>query len=152
MVSFKAKWLDLLLGIVSIVLLLGVFIISADFPKPHVAQLGASVFPRIIVVILAIVGIYISFQAFGDRTLPKVEIKNAAKVVLSFFILLFYGLFLKSVGFLILTPVFIAALLYLMKFSNVLIDILTSILTTAGIYVIFKILLSVPLPEGLLGF
>jgi len=152
MVSFKVRWLDLFLGILSVVLLVGVFVLSASFPEPHEAQLGAAVFPRIIALILAVVGVYISFRALKKRSDAAVDINNAKKVFISFFILLLYGLFLKKVGFIILTPIFIAVLFFLMKFSNVVINLLTSILTTAGIYVIFKVLLSVPLPEGILGF
>lgn len=151
-VSFKVKWLDLFLGILSIVLLTIVFVLSASFPKPHEAQLGAAVFPRIVALVLAVVGVYILVRAMGKKSDAAVDINNAQKVLLTFFILLLYGLFLKKVGFVILTPVFIAALLFLMKFSNVVTNLLTSILTTAGIYIIFKVLLSVPLPEGILGF
>lgn len=151
-VSFKVKWLDLFLGILSIVLLVIVFVLSASFPEPHEAQLGAAVFPRIIALVLAVVGVYILVRAMGKKSNAAVDINNAQKVFLTFFILLLYGLFLKKVGFVILTPVFIAALLFLMKFSNVVTNLLTSILTTAGIYLIFKVLLSVPLPEGILGF
>jgi hypothetical protein len=152
MVSFKVRWLDLLLGILSIVLLVGVFVLSASFPKPHEAQLGAAVFPRIVALILAVVGVYIAFRALEKKSNATVDINNAKKVFLSFLILLLYGLFLKKVGFIILTPIFIVALFALMKFSNIVINLLTSILTTAGIYIVFRILLSVPLPEGILGF
>jgi putative tricarboxylic transport membrane protein len=152
MVSFKVKWLDLILSLFSIVMFVGVFVLSASFPEPHEAQLGASVFPRIIAIILAVVSIYIAFSSMKKKTQATVKIDNATKVFISFLILLLYGLFLKKVGFIILTPIFIAALLFLMRFSSVLINILTSILTTAGIYIVFKVLLSVPLPEGILGF
>ncbi len=152
MISFKVRWLDLFLGILSIVLLFIVFILSASFPEPHEAQLGAAVFPRIVVLVLAVVGVYIFAQAMGKKNNATVDINNAQKVILSFFILLLYGLFLKKIGFIILTPIFIAVLLFLMRFSNVVINLLTSMLTTAGIYIIFKILLSVPLPEGILRF
>lgn len=152
MVSFKERWLDLFLGVLSIVLLVGVFIMSATFPEPHVAQLGASVFPRIIAVILAVVGIYISVSSLNKKTQRNIGISNASKVFISFLILLLYGLLLKKIGFIILTPVFIAALLFLMRFSSLVVDLLTSVLTTAGIYIVFKVLLSVPLPEGILGF
>jgi CDP-diglyceride synthetase len=152
MISFKVRWLDLFLGILSVALLVVIFALSASFPKPHEGQLGAAIFPRIIALLLAIVGIYISYQAIRRKSSAKVDINSTEKVFLSFLILLLYGLFLKKVGFVILTPVFIAVLLVLMKFSNIMINILTSILTTAGIYIIFKILLSVPLPEGILGF
>ncbi len=80
------------------------------------------------------------------------HIENAKMVFFTFFILLLYGLLVKKAGFLILTPVFIAVLLNIMKYSTIIINLLTSILTTAGIYLVFKIFLSVPLPEGILGF
>jgi hypothetical protein len=152
MVSFKVRWLDLFLGILSVALLVAVFALSASFPEPHEAQLGAAVFPRIVAILLAVVGVYISFRALEKKSGAAIDINNAKKVFFSFLILLLYGLFLKKVGFIILTPVFIAALLFLMKFSNVVINLLTSILTTAGMYVIFRVLLSVPLPEGILRF
>ncbi|HBE46349.1 conserved membrane hypothetical protein [uncultured spirochete] len=152
MVSFKVKWLDLFLGLIGIALLIGVYILSESFPEPHEAQLGASVFPRIVSALLAVVGIFIALQSLKKKSNAELHIENAKMVFFTFFILLLYGLLVKKAGFLILTPVFIAVLLNIMKYSTIIINLLTSILTTAGIYLVFKIFLSVPLPEGILGF
>lgn len=152
MVSFKIKWMDLFIGALSLVLLAGTFALSASFPEPHDAQLGAAVFPRITSALLAVFGVYIAIAALRKRSDASLRIGNAKQVFLALASLLLYGLFLKRVGFVILTPFFIAAILAIMKYSRAIVIALTSILSTAGIYLIFKILLSVPLPEGLLGY
>lgn len=152
MFSFKIRWLDFFIGILGIALFAAVFIFSASFPAPHQAQLGAAVFPRIVVILLAVEALYIALKSFKKTASGSLEIQNASKVALAFITLLAYGLLLKKVGFVILTPIFITLLLMMMKFSRTLINIITALVTTGAIYVVFKLLLSVPLPEGILGF
>ncbi len=152
MFSLKIRWLDLLIGILGAALLLIVFIVSASFPAPHQAQLGASVFPRIIVILLAVIALYIAFTSFRKTSTDSIEIHNASKVALSFILLFAYGLLLKKIGFVILTPIFITLLLVLMKFSRILLNVIAALVTTGAIYVVFRLFLSVPLPEGILGF
>ncbi len=150
MVTVRTKWIDLGVGIASVAMALGVFVLSAGFPEPHDAQLGAAVFPRIVAVALAVFGCSIALRALAGRTTGVVTIANAARVSASFAVLLAYGLLLKRVGFLVLTPLFIASVLGIMRFSRPLRIALVSILSTACIYVLFRLLLSVPLPEGIL--
>jgi len=152
MVSFKTKWLDLFIGAASIVIVVATYMMSASFPEPHEAQLGAAVFPRIVSALLVVFGVFIAVTALRRKGEARVRIGNAKQVFLSLAALLLYGIFLKKAGFLILTPFFIAAVLAIIKYSRAIVIALTSILSTAAIYIIFKMLLAVPLPEGLLGF
>jgi Tripartite tricarboxylate transporter TctB family. len=85
MVSFKVKWLDLFLGLIGIALLIGVYILSESFPEPHEDQLGASVFPRIVSALLAVVGIFIALQSLKKKSNAELHIENAKMVFLLFY-------------------------------------------------------------------
>ena len=63
-------------------------------------------------------------------------------------ICLAYAVLLPAAGFLILTPLLIAGLLWTLQFRRVLPVVLVSVIGTAAIYGLFDILLLVRLPHG----
>lgn len=59
-----------------------------------------------------------------------------------------YAILVNYVGFLILTPLLIAGLLWTLRFRRVVSVILVSLIATALMYGLFDVLLSVRLPHG----
>lgn len=63
---------------------------------------------------------------------------------------LVYAFLLPWIGFLPLTPVLVAALLWILSFRHIRYLVIISISATVFMYLLFDLLLSVRLPEGLL--
>jgi hypothetical protein len=127
-----------------------IFIESAGFPRPHESQLGAAVFPRILAVLLFCFGGLIVLNGRADQ--DHLEINNLGQVLLSLGILVVYGFVLKTIGFLLATPPFIAALLFVLRVRKTTYLLSAAFGATIVIYGVFRVLLAVPLPEGILGF
>jgi len=144
----KLKYIDLLIGIVSVGIAMYVFIESADFPPPHASQLGAAVFPRILAIFILGLGLWVS--ASGWQKKEAILIHHLKEVVICLCMLILYGVTLKQLGFLVTTPIFIAATLYILRLRNIMNLVLLSLGTTGIIFLIFRLLLAVPLPHGLI--
>ena len=67
------------------------------------------------------------------------------------FLILLYFVALTYVGFITSTPVFSAAAMFVLGVRNIKVLILLPVLLTAGTYILFKVILSVNLPVGMLG-
>jgi len=147
--STKIKHIDLIVGLLSVGVALYVFIESASFPLPHQSQLGAAVFPRILVILLVVLGLWIS--ATGMKRKEDATIHHIKEVVLCLFGLIFYGAAIKPLGFLITTPIFIIFTLYILGVRRITSMIIISVGTTGTIFFIFRFLLSVPLPPGIIA-
>lgn len=63
-----------------------------------------------------------------------------------------YVVLIKPLGFVISTFLFLAASMKLLEVKNKKLAVLVPFITAAIIYVVFKILLKVQIPVGILGF
>jgi len=153
----RTAFVDIVVGLAAIALLVAVVVLSERFPQPHRFELGAAVFPRIVAVLLALVGasialkrIVASLRPATGSTTEWVAIENPIQVLVALVALVLYGMFLRGLGFLIVTPLFLLVLLRVLGVRSWLAVVLIAVLSTAGIWIIFDRLLGVPLPNGLL--
>jgi putative tricarboxylic transport membrane protein len=152
MISARIKLIDLILGFCSIAAAVYIFLESAGFPEPHESQLGAAVFPRLMAAFLVFFGVLINLNNFTMKETDSLTVRSSAQIVLSLAVLVVYGLVFKYLGFLLSSPPFIAALLLILRVRNPLAVTTTSLGSTLVLYGVFKLLLSVPLPDGILGY
>jgi putative tricarboxylic transport membrane protein len=73
---------------------------------------------------------------------------SAPRAILVWAVCLAYAILVNFVGFLILTPLLLAGLLWTMRFRRVIPVILISLIATAVMYGLFDMLLNVRLPHG----
>jgi putative tricarboxylic transport membrane protein len=136
--------------------LIGIYILIevSTFPSVGGGQItGPDFFPRI----LAFTLIGLSVLLFISSIISKDESTTglfdiyAIKAYITMIGLLVYMIVLNAAGFIIATPLFLIGLIrfYGMKHYPKL--ILSSVLVTGIIYSVFKLLLAVPLPAGILG-
>jgi putative tricarboxylic transport membrane protein len=153
----RTAFVDIAVGAAAIALLVVVVVLTDRFPLPHRFQLGAAVFPRIVAGLLALVGGLIALQRIvGARRAPTaatqdwVVMESPRQVLAALGALVLYGMFLRSLGFLTVTPLFLLFVLRVLGVRSWLAVALIAALSTAGIWIVFDRLLGVPLPNGLL--
>lgn len=154
----RTAFVDIVVGFAAIALLVAVVVLSERFPQPHRFELGAAVFPRIVAALLALVGgsiavtrIVAGLRKATAATTEYVVIESPRHVLAALGALILYGMFLRPLGFLIVTPLFLLFMLRLLGVRSRIAVVLISALSTAGIWIVFDRLLGVPLPNGLLG-
>jgi len=114
----------------------------------------SAVFPKVIASILAVLNTILLFQTFIKR--EKVKQKEGKKNFLpkkTIFTLIFtmvYVLLINIGGFILLTPIYIFIISSELGYRNKTISIIIALATTFTIYLVFKVVLGVPVPSGFL--
>lgn len=110
-------------------------------------------FPTMVAVIMLLCSIYIAVEIIVKKEMVlKVEGLNMGKVAMSFAILIVYALVLKKLGYLLSTFGLCVFIVRALGYKNIVWTVICSILTVLATFVIFKVLLTVPLPMVLLDF
>lgn len=136
-------------------MLLGIFVIvqSNNFPNAGGNQVtGPDFFPKVLSGILIFLSIllFISTVLYKENKDVGLLEKSAIKAYITMAALVVYLVFINIVGFAIATPVFLFGLIRYYGMENYKKIALSSVLATAIIYGVFKMLLAVPLPAGIL--
>lgn len=92
----------------------------------------------------------LAFTLFARDTEPgpKVNRAEVQDMLLTAALVIVYVQAMKYLGFLIMTPLFMAGLLFLNKTRKWQTILITSVSVTAAIFLLFKVLLNVQLPPG----
>lgn len=110
---------------------------------------GPKAFPIIIAAVMGLASLYFILRPGADPDWPQLHalIELAAAV----FVLVVYALVLKEIGFAISTAIAAAYLAWRLG-SPILHAVIAGVLTSAGLYLIFRIILGLSLARGPLGF
>lgn len=149
--------MDLVLGIVSIILSVIVFVVSFNYDNYMYDVVGGGGFPKMLAVIIILCSLVIIGQHFAEKkhkkpkeeTNPGRKGNNKAAVSLTVGVLA-YILALETVGYLVCTVILTGFLLWVQKVRKPRV-LLTATCTICGfLYVIFVLVLKVKLPTGFL--
>ena len=110
---------------------------------------GPRVFPYIVGAVLAICSLYILLRPDAEPDWPN--LMNFIEIVFATAVMFLYGWVLPKVGFVTAT-VFATAYLTWRLGSKPLSSLVTGVATSAGIYVVFHLILGLSLAKGPLGF
>lgn len=139
-------------GIVSIAIGGFFYFMTFGFPAIETDILGPAFLPRFYCILLILFGLILVIQAAVKK---EAEEKNAEKRSNTYIyglsaigIVFLYILFLPYVGFYISTVLAMLALLYFSKIRKLLVLVSVPLGVILFIYVIFEILLKVPVPTG----
>lgn len=147
--------MDLVLGIVSIILSVIVFMVSFNYDNYMYDVVGGGGFPKMLAVILilcslAIIGQYIVKKKQVEPEEKKKQKGDNKAAFLLVAGVLVYILALETVGYLVCMVALVAFLLWIQKVRNPKV-LVTSTITICGfLYVIFVVVLNVKLPTGFL--
>lgn len=149
--------MDLVLGIVSIILSVIVFVVSFNYDNYMYDVVGGGGFPKMLAVIIILCSLAIIAQYVADRKNKKPEAEkkpeqkgNSKAAILLTVGVLVYILALETVGYLVCTVILVGFLLWIQKVRAPKV-LLASTCTICGfLYVIFVLVLKVKLPTGFL--
>ncbi|HCE02177.1 MAG TPA: hypothetical protein DEQ98_02955 [Acidobacteria bacterium] len=130
----------------SVTYLLGAFQISV--PEGQYAAVGPRLFPLVIGLGLLTSAVSIGVSATAEVRLPPVHWGVAASCALAFLV---YIAALAVVGYLPATAVFLVLQSRLLGSRDWARDLIVSVAITVSVYGVFRLLLGLSLPAGLLG-
>ncbi len=133
-------------------------VVSNGFPKtPIPTDIGAGAFPRTFAILLLILCSLLVVGRFFDRTAhaeterdttPETTVQQLVRPTVGALAMVVYIGLMPFVGYMILTVIFLAFLIWLMGFRSLVWNIVISIALTAALYLLFDYGLQVPLPVG----
>lgn len=124
------------------------FFSSSNFSSDSAA------FPKAIALILIVLNTILLVQTFVKR--EKVKQKKERERILPIrtiftaILTIAYILLVNIVGFILLTPIYIFIISSELGYRNKAISIIVALATTFTIYLVFKVVLGVPVPNGFL--
>lgn len=148
----SADWKTVALGICAIVTAVAVWIASRGYPTTaNISMgLGAAFFPRLIAVGMGLLGVAIAIQGFGRRDRKdegRVGYTRLWRPSLFMAVILAYFWGLLEIGFVGATVPFLVAEMAIMR-APMFKAVLVAIIVTLGAYVVFDVILQVPLPTS----
>ena len=151
--SSKAKgrlFSDRILGIVGLALAAFYIWAATIIPESFMTdEIGPKTFPIIIGSIIAVCSLVFIFRPDPEPSWPVFS--NFVEIVIAAAVMLFYAMMLPVVGFVIST-IFATAYLTWRLGSTVIGSLITGVLTSIGIYVVFRLILGLSLATGPFGF
>jgi len=159
------KHKDIGAGFMLMLIGLVLFLSAQTIPRGAAIGAGPGFMPKVMALLLAIVGIIIAFQGYlaARQQVPEAAAKtedapvkpgNIKAVVLSLLCLLLYTLLMEKIGFIITTMlyVFLQTMIMMPKEKrNYLVIGIISVVTSVAVYLIFTQLFVLMLPAGILG-
>jgi len=129
--------------------------LSLRLPFGSFATPGAGFLPILVGVLMFLLSLILFIQSFSKE---KEEIKalwakgGTARVLLILASLVFYGLFLEKLGFILMTFLLMGFLLLAIGKVRKSVVVLLSLFSSLGCYGVFQLWLNVQLPKGIFGF
>lgn len=112
-----------------------------------------SVFPTMVAAVLLACSVYWMGEIFIRRKkLINIEGLNIKKMLVTLAALAVYVLVLRRLGYVISTLLLVGFIIRALGYKNYPVLVLCSILTVGAVFLLFKVLLGVPLPLLLLDF
>ncbi len=139
-------YVDLFLSFFLFIISGFVYIQSAGFPEV------SAKFPRLTAVFTIILALFLMISAIKRRNEEYAKTDNNYLIVCKIIAgLIIYSLVLKVFGYLISTIMLTSYTIFTMKYSKKKNILLISCVVILVIYLIFKVLLQIPLPRGFLN-
>lgn len=154
----KINWEDVAVGVVIIIIGAVLFISSLNLPGGNSLTQGADFMPKVISGLLTILGVCFVLSALIKRTeAPTNHMLNKTEAIrfgISVLFLFLYIFFLKKIGFIIMTFLYICAQSWFItpkeKRKPVFLVIMSAVVSVA-VYFLFVYGLKLMLPAGILG-
>ena len=145
---------EIFLSIVFMVISMTIYILTYQFPQQTVA-LSPKVFPRFVSICLFILSVTLLIQGIAgvkkDSEQKKVELTLnkifIIRLLLMIILAFFYTRILPLAGYLVATPPFLAGAMLLFNEKRWFRVMAVSIITTALLYILFRIVFKVFLPR-----
>ena len=159
--------MDFMLGLTFLIISIVMFALSFGLRSMVNIGIGPGFYPRLIAVLTAITSLALMYQSYNKSKLVGVSDENEseseteevspifnAEVVKILFVMIVYAALIRSVGYLIMTTVYL--FLHFMIVSKkesrrIPLFVIVSIIISVGTYYGFRNIFGVLLPSGILG-
>jgi len=144
---------DIGIGVGLLILSTWLFWYVGRYAEKTIYIYGPQLFPRILAVIMAILGLGLIVNALLGNSLKmgnRIDPKGFVRMLISIGICVGYLFLITILGFATATFVFLFVLMTFLKQKGILIRLFSSMGTAIFVWVIFRYFLVIPLPEGLL--
>ena len=140
---------DRVFALVLIVLASVFYALIGGVEEPYSpGDLAASTYPRLILVCIIVLSCLLVIRPVsGEQAGSIISVKGLAVIGL----VAGYILLIESLGFFVLTPVFLFAVPLVVGYRHHVMNAASAVLVTAALYAVFVLVLNIPLPAGLLG-
>ncbi len=145
------KKADIGVGIGLLFLCIWIFWYVGRYRPVEVYFYGPDFFPRVLSVVMMILGLALILNALAGNSLKKTETidpRGFIRMLISIGICIGYLFLMKILGFASATFIFLFILMSFLKQRGIIIRILSSLITSIVVWTIFKYFLIIPLPEG----
>jgi hypothetical protein len=129
--------------------------LSSKLPFGSFANPGAGFLPLLVGVVLFLLSLFLLVQSFlkgGERIETLLAKGGTGRVLLILLSLIFYGLLLEKLGFILMTFLLMGFLLSAIGKVRRSLVIFLSLVSSLGCYGVFQLWLNVQLPKGIFGF
>jgi len=145
---------EILLSIFFMIISMTVYILTYQFPKQTVA-LSPKVFPQFVSACLFILSLVLLIQGItgvkneSEQKKVKLALNNIflLKMLTMIILAFFYLRVLPLTGYKIATPLFLASSMLLFNEKRWFMIVIVSIVATALLYILFRIVFKIPLPR-----
>jgi hypothetical protein len=151
---------NVVIGGVLLVFCVGVYLII-PFQVPELMRYDASmglspaVFPKLAVILIAGLSVGLLLSGLRSKDIASKEKQQTlktgtvARVITTFIILVAYVYLIDIFGYLVMTPLTLALLMWYFGQKNWFLILSLAILTTAGLHAFFRYIMYIILPEGI---
>jgi len=145
---------EILLSIFFMIISMTVYVLTYQFPKQTVA-LSPKVFPQFVSACLFILSLVLLIQGItgvkkeSEQKKVKLALNNIflLKMLTMIILAFFYIRILPLTGYIIATPLFLASSMLLFNEKRWFMIVIVSIVATALLYILFRIVFKIPLPR-----
>lgn len=147
---------DIVSSLVFMLIGIFAFVIAEGFPEDFIMKLGPDFYPKLLSVALIILSLTLIIRTILGKNKSNflainIRDKRFQKVIASLGLAILYAMFLKRIGFIPITILFLFAFLMLLNIKKPLTLIAVPIVTTFALWLVFQKILTVSLPIGLLS-
>ncbi len=119
----------------------------------QVVYFGAAFFPQLLcVAIVFCAGLQVAYAVLGKslRKTEHIDRRGFARMIIAFFLAIFYWATIDWTGFILATPVFLYVLMEVMGAKGLCKKLGSSIVTPLAVWLLFEKLLIIDLPPGVI--
>lgn len=141
--------LDKIFSVVLCMLCAIVYYSASKFDMSYIGDtgLGPDFFPKVISVILFVLGVLIFISSGKDKTVEKNP--NVKYTLMTIGIFAVYIVLIGKIGYLVSTILFSFAIISLLKKNSIILKVIYSIVFPVGLYLLFTYAFKVSLPTGI---
>ena len=149
------KKADIGVGIGLLILSVWVFLKSNTYRQTVIYIYGPNFFPQLLSIIMSICAIILIIRAFQGKALSqkdRIDSQGFIRMIISIAMCIGYLLVMQVIGFTMSTCVFLFILMFFLHHKGWINRTIVCIAVSLIVWVIFRYLLVIPIPTGMLSF